>query len=577
MTTRNSWMAAATAATLCIVVAFAPSATDAYVTNKSALPTPRQLQYLKQITGEICDAPPGELTDSMIADSHQILKGWTRLSKTAESVHSSSNNKTKKRNTYNNNKKDKVVVVPSKDNAVASENLLRRLVQEARAGNPQANPTVADYNCILETWGRSNGGVFAAERCEAILTQMQNQYELEGDRLVQPNLSSFKICIMAWKHAGGDSLSSFRAQRVLEWMINLYDTGKNDLAFPDQMCFDSVLQSWSRNTHKQAPNYAEKLLGTMETLSNQEETGYPHRIRPRTLSYNAILGAWSRASPNHSSTSNFKVTGKGSNNNSYGDSKAWLRACDVLSFMENDHFVEGNQDVAPDLVSYHIVTGALARSGNPDAAPKADKILKYVEKQHKEGILSFKPDTFLFNSAMGCWAHSNKKGAWRKARSILDRQISYFNQGTKACKPDVFGFTSVISTCASESGNKDDKAKAFNVALSTFRQLSHQQEEYGSPNEVTYGAMLGCVAKLLPFGSPERKKWTKKLFRECAANGMVGGMVLARVKEASSSNQEYKELMSGHTKGSFPKSWSRNVENNQRRPRKAFVGKRATV
>lgn len=551
-------------ATTAAVICLSSLSATAYVTSKSALPTPRQLQYLKQITVEICDSPPGELTDGMIADSHQVMKGWTRLSKTSSTLQQQKHAAAKSKK----NKKSSTdpVVTASKENAVAVENLVKRLIDETKAGNVKANPTTEDYNCMLESWARSGEGVFAAERCEQILTQMQQQYE-NGDNLVQPDLSSFKISLMAWKHAGGDSLSSFRAQRILEWMISLHQSDRNDKAFPDSMCFDSVLQSWSRNSHKRAPVYAETLLGTMEKLSRQHNS----KLHPRTLSFNAVLGAWARAAPNHSSTSS-KDDSQSKNN-----PKAWQRACDVLSFMEDLHYVEGNSHVEPDLVSYHIVVGALARSADPRAAPKADQILKSVESRFKEGSLSWKPDKLLFNSAMGCWAHSNKKDAYRKACSILDRQIHYFEQGNEACRPDVYGFTSVLSTCASEPGDKTHKAKAFNVALSTYQNLVQHQEEYGSPNHVTYGTMLKCVAHLLPRDSPERKKWTQKIFRECAADGMVGGMVLARVREAASSSSEYKELMEGHSKGHLPKPWTRNVHEKSEYRRRAFVGKRGEV
>jgi hypothetical protein len=540
-----------------IVLAIYGNRSDAYVTRSSALPTPRQFQYLKQITGEICDSLPGELTDDMIADSHQLMKGWTRLSKI---VSTRQQQKSKKKNCH-----ETIPVNTSKENAVAVENLVKRLIIETKAGNTKANPTTEDYNCMLESWARSGEGVFAAERCEQILMQMQQQYE-NGDDQVQPDLSSFKISLMAWKHAGGDALSSFRAQRILEWMISLYQSGRNNKAFPDQMCFDSVLQSWSRNNHKLAPVYAETLLGTMENLSRHN-----HRLRPRTLSFNAVLSAWVRAASSNSSCNSKD------NNHSKRDPKALQRACDILAFMESLHYDEGNQHVKPDLVSYNIVMGALARSADPRSASKADKILKFIESKDKEGTLSWKPDTFLFNSAMGCWAHSSKKNAYRKARSILDRQIHQFDNGCETCRPDVYGFTSLLSSCASEPGDKSDRAKAFNVALSTFQQLVQRQDEYGSPNHVTYGTMLKCVAHLLPRDSADRKKWARKIFRECSYDGMVGGMVLARVREAVGSSDEFKEILQGHSKGNLPSSWTRNVhEKSEHRP-KAFVAKRGEV
>lgn len=495
-----------------------------YINSKSALPVLRQVQFLKQITGEICESPTGKLSDDMIADSHRVMKGWMHLSTNARTA-------------------------ATAENAVAVENLVKRLIEEAKAGNAKATPTTNDYNCMLESWARSGEGDFAAERCEQIITHMQESYEA-GDGNVKPNLASFKIAIMAWKHTGGQSLSSFRAQRILEWMVSLYTEGKNDAALPDAYCFDSVLQSWSRNTHKRAPLYAEKLLGAMEKLS--EATQSP-KLAPRTLSFNAVLGAWGRSK----------------------DPNSWTRACEILSFMEKLHYDEGNQLVEPDRVSYHVALGALARSGDPAAALKADAVLKFIEKKKKAGTLSWEPDTMIYNQAMACWAHSNTKGSYRKARSILDRQISQFTSGCNDSQPDVVGFTSVLSSCSTEPGDKTDKGKAFNVALSTFQQLIQNQEDYGCPNHVSYGTMLKCVSQLLPPGSAERKRWTTKLFRECAAKGLVGGMVLSRMREAATTEQ-YKELMQGHTKGALPARWTRNVDEKSEYRRKN-AGRRAEV
>jgi hypothetical protein len=494
------------------------SLAQSYITKHSAVPAKKQIQFLKKLTKEISESPT--LSDEMIRAAPEVMKGWA----------------TSKQH--------------SAENAVACENLLKRLVDESKAGNLKATPTTIDYNCMLDGWARSGEGVFAAERCEQILTQMQQRYE-DGDSNVQPNLSSFKVVIMVWRESG-ESFSSYRAQRVLEWMIQLYRDGKNDMALPDSDCFDIVLQTWSRSTNKDAPRIAEKLLGVMEKLSQATES---HRLRPTKLSFNAVLSAWGRSR----------------------EPKAWRRLCDVLRFMEKLHYIEGNERVAPDAVTYNIVLGALGRSGDPNSAPKAESILRFVEQKYKTGQLSWKPDTIIFNSAMGCWAKSNKSGAFRKSRSILDRQLFLYNNGCEECHPDVFGFTSVLSACASESGDRTEKRKAFNVAVSTFTQIVQHADEFGSPNHVTYGTMLKACARLLPTGSPERKRWAKQLFEECASKGFVGDMVMSRLREASTSG-EFRSMMQGHSKGHLPEEWTRNVHEKNEYRRKSFGSrKRAEV
>lgn len=519
-------------------------AVDAYVHVKNFVPEPRKLEYLKKITGEIIEQPTGELSEAMIADSHMVMKGWST---------------TKFRTS-------------SKENAVAIENIVKRLVDEAEAGNENASPTTKDYNCMLESWARSGEGVYAAERCEEILTQMETEFESGVSPQIQPNLSSFKIVLQAWKHAGGQNLSSFRTQRILDWMTKLHEEGTNKLVQPDQMCFDTVLQSWSRNNHEQAPVYAERLLAKMETM-RLESTAIVPLVQPRTVSFNAVLGAWGRASLSPSSPSAFA---------SQPSSTSWQRSCDILQFMEKLYYEEGDTMVQPDRNSYLLVLKALARHKNDvAAAQKADEILKFVEKKYKSGDLSWRPDTLLFNTVMGCWSHAHAKGSYRKTRSILDRQIYLFESlngkaGSENCRPDVYGFTSVLSSCASQTGSDEEKAKAFNVASSTYQQLIAHREEYGAPNLVTYGTMLKCVSKLLPPDSPQRKKWTKKIFNQAIANGCVGDFVISRMKQAATSGTEYKALMRGKTKKKLPHSWTRNIEQKSTLDRKVS-GKRAEV
>ena len=516
----------------------------AYVHAKSIVPEPRKLEYLKKITGEIIEQPTGELSDAMIADSHMVMKGWsTTKFKTS-----------------------------SKENAVAIENIVKRLVDETEAGNESASPTTKDYNCMIESWARSGEGVYAAERCEEILTQMETEFESGISPHIQPNLSSFKIVLQAWKHAGGENLSSFRTQQILDWMITLHEEGKNNLVQPDQMCFDTVLQSWSRNSHEQAPVYAERLLAKMETM-RLESTAIVPLVQPRTVSFNAVLGAWSRASLSPISSSAFA---------SQPSSTSWQRSCDILQFMEKLYYEEDDTMVEPDRNSYSLVLRALSRHKNDqNAALKADDILRFVEKKYKSGDLSWRPDTLLFNNVMGCWSHSHSKGSYRKARGILDRQINLFKSlngkaGSDDCRPDVYGYTTVLSSCASETGSEADKAKAFNVACSTYQQLIARREEYGSPNHVTYGTMLKNVSKLLPRDSHQRQKWTKKIFNQAIANGCVGDYVLSRLREAATSGKEYKTLMRNKTKSKLPASWTRNVNQNSTHIRKVS-GKRAEI
>jgi hypothetical protein len=185
----------------------------------------------------------------------------------------------------------------------------------------------------------------------------------------------------------------------------------------------------------------------------------------------------------------------------------------------------------------------------------------------------------FFNTVIGCYAKSGTNNAHRKARSVLDRQIFYWkNNGCEQCRPDVFSFTSVISTCATQNGNKAQKTKALNVAISTYQQLLHNPDDFGSINHVTIASMLRCVSNSLPFGSSERNRWARKLFKEAVSRGIVGDNVVSRLREATT-KEDFKTLMQGHTRSTLPISWTRNVheKNDYRRKSTSKDRKRAEV
>lgn len=491
---------------LLLLLAFAVTTSESYITFKTYIPPTRQRQWLTQLTGDICDSPTGS---RLIDSAPEVLRGWSMS-------------------------KDATV-----ENAMAVEGLFKRLVEESKAGQRNVNPTTLDYNIILNLWVKSKGGVFAAERCEQILTTMQKLHHETTDFSIQPNLETFKSVLLAWKNSKVP-FSPIRAQRVLEWMIQLYEAGENDV-LPDSDCFDIVLQIWSRSNDGKAAYKAEQLLLLQDKLS---QIVHSHKLKPTTKSFNAVMNAW----------------GKKINKDSPHKSKKMTA---VLSLMEHLYFEQGNTRVEPDRCTYNIVFCALAKGCCGQTAKEADTILRTIEQHYKEDKISWQLDAMLFNGVIGSWAHSDVSGAYRKAVSILDRQMNMYQAGNQDCKPDVIGFTSVLSSCASEP-KTSEKSKAFNVALSNI-QLLEKNPEFGKANHVTYGTMLKACARLLPEGSPERSKWTKHFFQKACEAGMVGGMVLGRLRECVI-YEEYKELLEGHVKSTMPKEWTKNVEEKIKNP-----------
>lgn len=470
-------------------------ASSAYVTSPNhGLPVGRQMKWLKELTTDLVQAAPGKLSVQQIAVSHDLMYAWSHTA------------------------------VHNKECALQVESLLKRVIDERLAGNEQADLNANDYNCLLEGWARSGLGEASALRTEQILEAMQEQGPT-------PNLSSFKACLMAWR-LSGVKYAAVRAHRILEWMIRLHNEDQNVHALPDADCFDIVLQLWSRSGDEHAPKRTERLLGVMEKLHRLSGLD---KVKPRQSSFKAVLSAWSKS----------------------GSADAPDRVTKILSFMEL--LGESDPAVAPDSASYNIVMNTYSRSQDVrTAAAKADTFLRHVmdvykQQQSKDEV---KPDIILFNTAMGLWAKAGSTGSYRKARSILDRQLALSQDCGTVQPPDVFGWTSVLSSCAAEPGHAEERSKAFQVAVSTYRQL---QKLNVDANHVTYGTMLKACARLLPIKSQLRHKWVRTVFADAVSAGSVGDMVVSKLREAAPPDL-YKELMQGHSRKSLPTEWTANVQ-----------------
>jgi hypothetical protein len=471
---------------LCISV---PFRVKAYIVSTQSLPRSKQLSWLKSLTESFCSTAPGEITLEMMNSAPDIIQAWVNMD--------------------------------DKENVIKMESVVKRVIDERRFGNLDANVSVQCYNLLLEGWARSKAGAPAAERCEQIVVHMQENSD------VSPNLDSFKMVLMAWRASDSPS-SAYRAQSFLEYMINLYSSGKNFLACPDSDCFDICLQLWARGGAIEAPQKTELLVLAMERLHMATKL---KKLQPKTTSFNAVLNAWSK--------SNDPLSAK--------------HCLDILRFMES-HAKLGDTSIQPDMVSYGTCIMTLSRHNY--AVEKAEALLRRMEKIAIDSKLKISPDTITYNSVLGCCARQTESRSYLNARAILDGQIHYYEQSKlHSSKPDVYGFTSVLTACASET---KEKMKAFQVAQATFQELCESQD-YGRPNHVTYGTMMKCCARLLPQTSPLRRRWVELVMKKAIDAGCVGELVMGRFREAATPDL-FREIMEGVDKKNLPDSWTRNVD-----------------
>ena len=160
------------------------------------------------------------------------------------------------------------------------EKLLKRMIDEQRAGNMECNPTTDHYNFVIDGWAAATSeyGRAASRRARQILHLLQRTYAAEQDPELRPNAHSF---LMVLKAASKTEKAPV-ARETLRWMEQLYSSGQNPDAKPTMAAYVTVLDAFAKSGMKDAGNLAEEVIQQMNA------TG----LVPLTLCYNMAIKAW---------------------------------------------------------------------------------------------------------------------------------------------------------------------------------------------------------------------------------------------------------------------------------------------
>eukprot|EP00553_Chaetoceros_curvisetus_P013306 CAMPEP_0204638090 /NCGR_PEP_ID=MMETSP0717-20131115/38520_1 /ASSEMBLY_ACC=CAM_ASM_000666 /TAXON_ID=230516 /ORGANISM="Chaetoceros curvisetus" /LENGTH=178 /DNA_ID=CAMNT_0051657741 /DNA_START=155 /DNA_END=688 /DNA_ORIENTATION=+ len=177
-----------------------------------------------------------------------------------------------------------------------------------------------------------------------------------------------------------------------------------------------AIDAWAKTGGKQAADRACEIHRGM--VDAYRRTG-DENIRPSTISYNAVINAWSK---------------------SECDAKAAIRAEAILNEMleewrreraksrgtetghhdddlryenaDNDNCTESENIVKPDVVSFTSVIDTWAKSGNKDGAAKAMNLLKQMERLYvEEGQRGMKPNVYTYSACINAFAKSTDPSA----------------------------------------------------------------------------------------------------------------------------------------------------------------------
>jgi hypothetical protein len=243
-----------------------------------------------------------------------------------------------------------------RSHAVARAEELLRNIEET----PDLEPNTVVLNSIMSAWVKSKNPA-AVERTTELLEYMV------ASTHAPPDLYSYNTHLHALStHAGKRPGYAKRANELLKSLHEKYDRGEIDF-HPNLFSFNCVIDAFSRS--QDDPDAAWAAVKVLRKLIDSKH------VQPDTYSFNQVFSALSRC------------TKPGSTR----------LAEELLDFMEDAYNMNLFRNAKADVVSYTSVIIGLARSGEPDAAERGERLLERLKAHYKSGKLYMKPTRILYN------------------------------------------------------------------------------------------------------------------------------------------------------------------------------------
>jgi hypothetical protein len=325
------------------------------------------------------------------------------------------------------------------------ESIMKRLLDERRAGNTEAKASIAIYNILLDGWACSalfrTDGRNAAQRAREILVLLQETFELEQDLVLKPNVESFDIVFHVVCKVEGAKI----ARRVLAWMEHLYKTKKNINAKPTYKQYIMLLDAYANSRDENAGQLAEGFLRHMKV------TG----VTPGTLCYNIAI-------------------------------KAWMYSKRGRESAEHADRILDEMQAPKDIVTYATVISAWAISGmRSHAVSRAEELLRAIEETP-----GLEPNTVVLNTVMSAWVRSKNPAAINRTQELLEHM-----EASTQTPPDLISYNTHLHALSSHADKRPGSAERAHDLLLNLEKRYAAREIPFAPNLFTYNIVIEAWSK----------------------------------------------------------------------------------
>jgi hypothetical protein len=486
------------------------------MTRSSRAPKQRELRdsnraiastdpWLSQTTQQLLESEPGSLKNGKWHELVSMMTAWSKRVNKDVSAH------------------------------VVLESLLKRLIDERRAGNDDAKASAFEYNMVISAWTEvaqhnSKEGKQASERALYILRLLQRAHDEEQRSELLPTSFSFTKVLAALSHAK----DSRKAKTTLRWMEALYERGLNRNAKPQESAYTYVLNSIADSGEPDAGKEAEQLLRHMNDTGTEPKTMHytvaikswmrqesrqgaeqaeqlfkSMNVHPDIFTYGSLLNAWAvsgmreygaeradaimqklredpKVSPNQYA---FNV-----------NMNAWSRSSTIKAIDRTEALLEEmySRNLTVDWFTYNIYLQTLSAHGSvPGIAQKADGVLRMMLKRAEEGEEHLRPNRFSYNTVIDAWSRCTNYAAPMQAFKVLQLLLQ-----DKKARPDAFSFNQVLNCFA--------RSQLRGAAVTAEKLLADWHKAYDTgltsakPSCIAYTSVISAWGRSGETGAAER-------------------------------------------------------------------------
>jgi pentatricopeptide repeat protein len=232
------------------------------------------------------------------------------------------------------------------------------------------------YSSIIVAWSKQGN---LNRRLKRRIQHWKNELSKYQEGALSLNLAA-QVALVTMYSEAGDPLS---CEQYVNDLFRDYDEGKI-VSPPDTIMCNMVLNAWAKKSNG------------LRAASFFEE-----RIKePDAVSYNTVINAFARQGQLESA-------------------EEW--ACKLIAlFIENP--VEFRR---PEQATFTVLLAAWRRSKNPNAAERAEKILRQMHQLYENDILLIKPNFKSYQTVLDTWEKSSQLDAAQKAEEFLLSSSDY--------------------------------------------------------------------------------------------------------------------------------------------------------